>query len=225
MELWNHPLFNDFSEDLKTWLGDRMEKRTFKKGELLFSQGDPVLGIFVHLGGLAKIIQKDEHGKIEFSRLVLPGDSSGHRSLFIENSYKGSAEVLSENLEAVYIRLEDVSFLLSKSLLFTKNIIIKISTELSRSEEDHVSKNKKSVRGRIANLILELCENYADQVNGQQYVIKSEISKREIAKILLISNETVIRVMSEMKQEKIIDYQTKKLHVLHLQKLGNYAKL
>ena len=74
-------------------------------------------------------------------------------------------------------------------------------------------------------MILELCENYADQVNGQQYVIKSEISKREIAKILLISNETVIRVMSEMKQEKIIDYQTKKLHVLHLQKLGNYAKL
>ena len=104
METWNHPLFKDFSEELKNWLGGRLEKRRFKKGEFLFSQGETVQGIFVHLAGLAKITQKDEHGKVEYSRLVLPGDSSGHRSLFIENSYKGSAEVLSESLMAVFIK-------------------------------------------------------------------------------------------------------------------------
>ena len=225
MEIWKHPLFNEFSTELKNQLGDRIEKQTFQKGEILFTQGSAVLGIFVHLSGLAKITQKDEFGKVAYSRLVLPGDTSGHRSLFIECRYKGTAEVLSENLETVFIRLEDVTYLLSKSLHFTKNIIIKISKELRRSEEEHVSKNRRSVRGRIANLIYELCENYSDINSNKEYVIKAEISKREIAKVLLISNETVIRVMSEMKSEKIIDYQKKRLHVKQLKKLADYAKL
>jgi CRP-like cAMP-binding protein len=162
--LWNHPLLAGFSDELRTWLAPRLEKKSLKKGDVLFSQGDLVKGIYLHLEGLTKITQADEKGALEFSRLVVPGDTSGHRSLFLEETYKGTAEVLSPTSEVVFIRIEDITSLLSKSLSFTKSIIVKISTELRRSEEQHVQKTKKSVRGRVADLILNLCDNYYEDL-------------------------------------------------------------
>lgn len=223
VDIWNHPLLTSFHAGQRKWLAKRLKKISLEKGDRLFKQGETVTGIYLHMKGLAKITQKDRQGQIEFSRLVLPGDTSGHRSLFIESTYKGTAEALSDQLEVMFLSLEDVTLLLSKSISFTKNIITKISKELSRTEEEIVLKKKKSVRERVADLIYHLCLNYAEQVGENEFVIKSEISKREIAKILLVSNETVIRVMSEMKSDNIIAYQKKRLRIRQLDQLSKIA--
>ena len=192
---------------------------TLTKKEILFSQGQNVDGIFCHLSGLAKVVQKDTKGNIRFSRLVLPGDTSGHRSLFIETQYKGTADVLSEQLQACYIPKSDILYLLSNNPSFAKNLVIKISSELVRSEEEQISAREKTVRGRLAQLLCELCDAHSDRINKKQFLIKSEITKVEIANFLSVANETIIRLMTEMKSEDLITYKDKKLLIKDLNKL------
>jgi len=217
--VWKKSLFKDFEPDLIQWVTERKKTCTLNKKEVLFNQGQSVNGIFCHLSGLAKVVQKDNDGNIRFSRLVLPGDTSGHRSVFIENRYKGTADVLSDTLQACYIPKEDILYLLSHSASFAKNLVIKISSELIRSEEEQISAKEKTVRGRLAQLLCELCEAHSDPINDNRYLIKSEITKVDIASCLAVANETIIRLMSEMKSDELIGYEGKKIIIKNLPQL------
>lgn len=219
--VWKKSLFRDFDASLISWLEDRKKPYSLKKKQVLFSQGQQVHGIFCHLSGLARVVQKDDGGRVRFSRLVMPGDTSGHRSLFIETIYKGTTDVISDELQACLISREDILHLLAGNASFARNLVVKIATELQRSEEDHISVKEKTVRGRLALLLCELSRDFSEKINETQYLIKSEITKKDIASLLSVANETVIRLMSEMKSEGLISYLDKKLLVLDIERLQN----
>jgi CRP-like cAMP-binding protein len=222
--VWKKSLFRDFAPELIQWVTERKKTVTLNKKEILFNQGDKVEGIFCHLNGLAKVVQKDTDGNVRFSRLVLPGDTSGHRSLFIETKYKGTADVLSDTLQACYIPKADILYLLSNSASFARNLVIKISSELIRSEEEQISVKEKTVRGRLAQLLCQLCEAHSDKISDSQYLIKSEITKVDIASCLGVANETIIRLMSEMKSEGLISYDGKKVIINDLAQLKKISR-
>ena len=221
--VWKKSLFRNFEPELIDWLSERKKTVSLNKKDILFHQGQQVDGIFCHLSGLAKVVQKDAQGNDRFTRLVLPGDTSGHRSLFIETKYKGTADVLSETLQACYIPKEHILFLLSNNASFAKNLVTKISMELIRSEEEQISVKEKTVRGRLAQLLCELCDEHSDKLNDQQFLIKSEISKKDIASFLAVASETIIRLMSEMKSEGLISYQDKRILINDLDKLKSIS--
>jgi CRP-like cAMP-binding protein len=223
--VWKKSLFKDFEPDLIRWLTERKKTFSLKKKDVLFQQGETVDGIFCHLSGLAKVVQRDADGNVRYSRLVLPGDTSGHRSLFIEPRYKGTADVLSDTLQACYIPKADILYLLSNSASFAKNLVIKISSELMRSEEEQISVKEKTVRGRLAQLLVEICDAHSERINDNQFQIKSEITKVEIAGFLSVANETVIRLMSEMKSEGLIGYEGKKIVIHNLAQLKKISSL
>jgi CRP-like cAMP-binding protein len=223
--VWKKSLFKEFNQDLIHWVSDKKQTVTLKKKDVLFHQGQDVEGIFCHLSGLSKVVQKDTEGNVRFSRLVLPGDTSGHRSLFIETKYKGTADVISDTLQACYIPKADILYLLSNNASFAKNLIIRISSELIRLEEEQITAKEKTVRTRLAQLLYGLCEAHAEPVNGNHLLIQAEITKVDIASFLSVANETIIRLMSEMKSEGLISYQGKKILINDLDKLKAQSKL
>lgn len=212
-------LFKDFNQDLILWLANKKHAINLVKKDFLFHQGEKVDGIYCHLQGLARVRQLDSGGKQRFSRLVLPGDTSGHRSLFIETTYKGSAEVISDSLQACFIPKSDVLYLLSDSAAFAKNLIVKISTELTRSEEETISVKEHNVRSRLAQLLYELSLNFSEKIDDTKFLLRSEVPKKDIAGLLLVADETIIRLMSEMKTDGLISYQNKKIVINNLEEL------
>ena len=82
---------------------------------------------------------------------------------------------------------------------------------------------EKTLRGRLAQLLCELSEAHAEPVNGNQYLIQSEITKVDIANFLSVANETIIRLMSDMKSEGLIGYQGKKILINDLDKLKSLS--
>jgi len=217
--VWKKSLFKDFDSDLLLWVAEKKKSVELKKKDVLFFQGDAVKGIYCHLTGLSKVVQLDQESNIRYSRFVLPGDTSGHRSLFVEAKYKGSASVVSNTLQACFIPKQDILHLLDNHVGFAKNLVKKISTELLRSEEDAISAREKTVRARLLQLLYTLGSEYSDKIDDKQYLFKCEITKRDIANLLMVANETVIRLMSSMKSEKLISYQDNKILIADMEKL------
>lgn len=222
--VWTKSLFKDFDLDLLNWLQSKKKEKEIIKGETFFNQGSPVEGLYCHSHGLSKVIQKDNNEKIRFARLVFPGDTSGHRSLFIQNHYQGTTIALSETANACFIPIEDILFLLKKSPSFAQNLIVKISTELQRSEEEKMASKERTVRGRLAELLIKLASEYSEVTEEGTYLVKNEITKREIAKILLVADETIIRLMSEMSKDQLIDYINRQLLIKDLKALIEISK-
>lgn len=222
--VWEKSLFREFDAALVAWLAKKKQPNILGKKELLFIQGQRVEGIFCHLHGLTKIVEKDEQDKIRFSRLVLPGDTSGHRSLFVEETYKGTANIISDSVQACFIPKTDILYLLANNASFAKNLVVKIATDMERLKEDKVLVREKTVRVRLAHLLCDFCDEYADQIDENSFMVSSEISKRDIANLLSVANETVIRLMSEMKSDGLIAYQGKILLIQDYAGMKKVAK-
>lgn len=223
--VWKKSLFRDLAPELIDWVTHRKQQVILGKKDTLFSQGEAVEGIYCHLRGLAKVVQRDAEGNVRFSRLVFPGDTSGHRSIFIEPNYKATAEVVSDQLHACYIPTEDILHLLSHNASFAKNLVIKISGELLRSEEEQILAKERTLRSRLAQLLYQLSEAHSQRLADNQCLIDADLTKVEIAGFLSAANETIIRLMSEMKAEGLIGFQGKKIIINDLAKLQDVAKL
>ena len=223
--VWKKSLFKDFDQELLGWLAAKRKLVKLKRKDVLFAQGQHVDGLYCHMNGLAKVVQKDESGDLLFSRLVFPGDTSGHRSLFVESDYKGTADVVSNQLQACYISKEDILYLLSHNAAFAKNLVVKISMDGMKSEQEQISARRQSVRGRLATLLCKLCEADSETIGNNRLMLKSNLTKRDIAGFLAVANETVIRLMSELKTEGIIDSQGKKIIIRDLPRLKELANM
>lgn len=218
--VWKKSLFRDFDNDLLSYLEKAKEEKILKKGDVLFRQNAQVEGLYCHAHGLAKVLQRDmSSDKIRFSRLVYPGDTSGHRSIFIDRSYKGTCQIISEDAQACFIPSSDVLYFLSGNPEFAKNLIIKISNELHQVEEEKLATKERTVRSRLALLLHTLASEYSDKLPSGDFQLKSEITKREIANLLLVADETIIRLMSDMQKEGLISYNGKYLVVADLEEL------
>ncbi len=55
-------------------------------------------------------------------------------------------------------------------------------------------------------------------------MLKSNLTKRDIAGFLAVANETVIRLMSDMKSEGVIDTQGKKIFIRDVDQLKAIAQ-
>lgn len=222
--VFRESVFQDFNKELIEHLNKEKTTRQYKKADFIFNQGKRVEGLFCHSVGLVKINQIDKNGNTRFTRLVLPSDTSGHRSLFVQEIYKGTAQVVSETATVCFVPTEMISFFLSKNVSFAKNLIARISRELHNAEENHIAKKEKTVRGRLAELLCQLARTYADEIGPNQFMLKSEITKKEIAQLLLAADETVIRIMSEMQKDNLITYVGRRLLITDFSSMEKAAK-
>ena len=79
--------------------------------------------------------------------------------------------------------------------------------------------NSKHLRGRIAYIIIL----FADKIyNKESFVLP--LSRKEIAQLIDMTTENVIRIISEFKKDKIIASVNKSIKVLDRKKLEQIAK-
>jgi CRP-like cAMP-binding protein len=218
-------LFRDLGPEQIDWIAAHKQNLELKEDQILFQQGEAVKGLFCVADGLLKVQQRDERGKVRFVRHVLPGGTVGHRSLFIQTQYKGTSQVVSKESHVCLLPTEDVSTLLAQNPDFARNLIVKISSELERSEEEKLAIKERTVRGRLATALLNLCDSYSDALENGEYVLKAEIPKIDLARLLSVADETVIRLMSEMRDEGVISYQDRRILIKKRDKLAELARL
>jgi len=155
--------------------------------------------------------------------LAGPGDLLGYRSLFADEPYHATAEALEESTICC---IDKVAFynVLQKNPALGFNLLQKLSKELRIAEELATSIAQKSARERMAELLLMLQESYGNQ---EKLGIKIDLhlSREEMAEMIGTTQETVIRLLSDFRKEKLIFLKERDLTVLNSKALVEIAKL
>jgi CRP/FNR family transcriptional regulator len=100
----------------------------------------------------------------------------------------------------------------------SKNLLKAISHELGVVEERVQSLAQKSVRERLAETLLFLHATFKSN-NLDTDVIAITLPREDIANIVGTATETVIRLISEFKSDKLIELDGKKIRILEKSKL------
>ena len=75
---------------------------------------------------------------------------------------------------------------------------------------------QKTVRERLAEVLIKLKENFDLDENNE---LQISLTREELANIVGTATESVIRLLSEFKQDRLIDLKGRKIRLLDIKKL------
>jgi len=193
----------------------------YKKGQLIFYEGNRPTGLYCVNQGKVKIFQTGEDGKEQILRLAKEGDLLGYRALISGEPYSASGAVM-EDAVVCYIPRKTFFELLQKNSELSTNMMQLLSHDLKEAESRITGLAQKPVRERMAETILMLREFYG---TDDDEVINASVSREDIAGIVGTSTETCIRVIADFKHEKLIELAGKRIKISDLHGLIKAARV
>jgi CRP-like cAMP-binding protein len=193
---------------------------TFKKGELIFREGEPVRGIYFVYSGTVKVHKKWGTEKELILRFACQGEIFGHRGLGQEAIYPISATAL-EPLNACYIDLEFFRASLKVNQDFMHGLLLFFADELQESERKMRNLAHMQVKGRVAQALMALQEKFG---RTEERYIKMTLSRQDLASLVGATYETVFRIINELAEEELITLSGKNIAINDAAKLAVYTK-
>jgi CRP-like cAMP-binding protein len=192
----------------------------FKKGETIFSEGDPVAGIYFVFSGKVKVHKKWGTEKELIIRFAQKGDIFGHRGLGHEAYYPISATAI-ETVNVCYIDLEFFRTTLKVNYDFMYHLLLFFADELQESEKKMRNLAHMQVKGRIAQALLALKDKFGVTDEG---TIDISLSRQDLASFAGTTYETVFRIINELVQDEIILLTGKNIGIADAGRLMEYTR-
>ncbi|MEP7220933.1 MAG: Crp/Fnr family transcriptional regulator [Bacteroidota bacterium] len=196
--------------------------RQYSKGEMIFYADDLPSGLFCIHKGIVKLYKVGKNGKEQIIRLANEGDIIGYRSLLCGDRYTTFAVPIGD-AQICHIPKSTFFSLVSTSHQLASRVMELLSTELRAAEEKIVEMAQKPVRERLAETLLLLRETYGLEADNVTLTIN--LTRIELANIVGTATESVSRLLSKFKDEKLIDMNGRKLKIIDPVGLADVADL
>ncbi|MFC2111176.1 Crp/Fnr family transcriptional regulator [Bacteroidota bacterium] len=193
----------------------------YKKGQTIFHEGKTPTGIYCLNSGKVKIYKHGKDGKEQIVRFVTPGEFLGIRSILGDKSYSASSTTLEDSV-ICFITKSDFFYILKKYPKISNRLIAFLSQLLADAESKITSLAQKPVRERLAESLIVLGSVFSEDGNNSPGVIT--LSREDIANIVGTATETVIRLLSEFKDENLITSKGRKITLVDIPGIKKIAR-
>lgn len=186
-------------------LGKERKVLSLKKKSNLFREGDIPSFLYMVKTGEIKVSRLHQDGKELITGIYHANDFFGFEAI-LENQPYGDSAIAMADSEVVVIPKEDfIALLFANGEVATAFISI-LSKKVLEKEKDLLSLAYSSIRQRTASFLLKVNErkDAAGFIN---------LSREDLAKMVGTASESVIRVLGELKEEKIIKVEGSKIRI------------
>ncbi len=183
--------------------------KRYKKGEIIFEEGESLNGVYCIRDGVCKLTKLSENGKDQVVKLVVKGDLLGKRSLVADQKTNLSAIALND-MEMCFIPKSEIMNDLAKNPNFTMDVLKDMANELRTSEESLVTMAQKSVKRRMAEILMYSHDNFGLDEEGFLSIV---LSREDYASIVGTATESAIRILSQLKKESLISTHGKRIKI------------
>jgi CRP-like cAMP-binding protein len=204
-----YSLFSELPEAQICVISEHKNLISHRKGQILYNEGTKPLGIFCINSGVAKVYKTASNGKEQIIYLAKEGDFLGYAALLGEENYSNSSMIV-EDAKICFVPKEAFMNSILHNTPFLRRITKSLSNEIGVMEDKLTDATQKSIRERLAFVLLQLGDSYGVEGGGNQK-IDLILSREEIAGIVGTATESVIRLLSEFKRDNLIDLEGKKI--------------
>ena len=190
---------SDLPAELQCMLNDSVQRTTFRHGEILFMQGQPSACLFAVSDGTVKICTHNPDGREQIVGLSSPQSLLVGLQSLNDERYAYSA-IAASNVRACKINHRTLIDHVRDRGDFAMRLIEALNTQLAHSRALMEVLGHKCAAAKIASFIL-LMTPKSKKSNGG---FALPFSRLEIASLLGLSEETVCRLMANMKREGAI---------------------
>lgn len=194
------PLFALLTPEQAALLSDAVEKRRFKRGELIVEKGKKSNSLFIILAGRARVVIMDRKGREVILASLQPGDYIGEMSLIDNDPHSASVETEVQTDVLVLGRAE-FTRCLAENASMSYSVMKGLVQRLRKADEKIGSLALLGVYGRVADVLM----GRAVPDGEKRMLIREKISRQDIAKMVGASREMVSRVMRDFEDHGFIE--------------------
>ncbi len=215
-------LWTSLSESQTLSLKERIDIRVFKRNEFVYRSQEPPLNMMCLLEGKVKIFKEGLcGGRSQIVRVIKPVEFFGYRAMFANENHQAAASAFEPSVIALIPR-DAIGQLMKEnpedSIFFVRHL----AKELGVSDERTVNLTQKHIRGRLAEALLFLRENYGTEADEQTLNIR--ISREDLANLSNMTTSNAIRTLSAFANEKLIAISGRKIRLANIDELIQISK-
>lgn len=193
----------------------------YKKGSVVYREGSRLTGFYCITKGILKIYKTGIDGKEQIIRFVKAGDIIAFRSLLSQELACTTAKVIDDAV-LCHIPYQTLLFMLQSNWKFSHWMIQILCRELREANDYITDIAQKTVRERLAEVLLLLKDGF--DVDEGNY-LRISLTREELANMVGTATESVIRLLSEFKQDGIIELKGRRIKFLDMPALRRLASL
>ncbi|TXI82471.1 MAG: response regulator [Flavobacteriales bacterium] len=216
--------FSKFMDQARTLdplrdLGRERKAREYGKKEVIFHEGDELRHLPYVLKGKLRTFKINNEGKELVTGLYGEGDLVGYMGLLESGRAMETAEAL-EDLEVALVPREDLLALLYKDRDVSIRFIKMLAGDVREKEEHLLQLAYSSVRQRVAQALLRVQARYG----SDDADLGLHVSREDLATIVGTATESLIRCLTDLKSDKLIDTQGRSIRIVDKARLERVAR-
>lgn len=205
-------IFSTLQQEAFKKIADIIVTRKFKKGQVIFFEGDVEDKLYIVNKGKIKIYKYNREGREQILYLLPEGEFIGDMSLLKKGKFQYNAEALEDTLICT-IAKDDFDEIVTKNPEITLKILEVLHDRLIGLENLIQNLGTKDVEIRIASLLLSFARDFGiEEENG--VIINLPLNREEMANFIGVTRETISRKLTALQDEGVIELiGTKKLRI------------
>jgi len=197
------PLFEALPEDKLAVLEAAAQRRSFRRGDIVFHKGDDGTSLFLILEGQVRIVLLSESGDEALLGVLDSGDFFGELAL-IDQQPRSATIVASEPTETLVLHRDDFLAFLRGTPEVAVDMLRILSQRLREADSFIEDAIFLDVPGRLAKKLLELAEAYG-RPSAEGTVIGLRLTQQELATMVGATRESVNKHLRAYRARGILD--------------------
>ena len=196
---------------------------TFRKNQMIYAEKDNPEFLWCLIKGKVKLTKDGIGGRQQILRLYRPIQYFGYRAYFAQEPYVSSATAFEPStLGAIPLSL--VGSLINQNRKLAWFFIRELSKHLGGSDTKIVNLTQKHIRGRLAEALTVLIDNYGFENDHE--TLKIYMAREDLANLSNMTTSNAIRTLSSFAQEKSLAVDGRRIKVVdelmlrHISKFG-----
>jgi CRP/FNR family transcriptional regulator, cyclic AMP receptor protein len=196
-------LLSELPEHLSTDLFASATPQRLAADEVLFLAGDAGNGCYRVEDGLLKVTMVSRAGSERILAFLGPGAIVGELSII--DGLPRSASVLAVRDAALsFISRAAFEEFAAKHPEVYKSLVTLIAARLRETDAAIAAGSFLPLRGRVACTLLELAEDFGQDVGSGRIVIRQKIGQSDLAAMAGIARENVSRILNDWKRRNLV---------------------
>ena len=216
-----HPLLRYLSENEMNNISLNKTTEIYKRGSVIYREGTRMKGFYCVQKGILKIFKTGLDGKEQIIRFAKPGDFIGYRSAISNETACTTTEVL-EACTLCHISAALLTELVKTNGEFAFALIKLTCKELGEANAYITDIAQKTVKERLSEILIRLDEEFGVDSEG---ILNITLTREELSNLVGTATESIIRLLSEFRNDQLIELKVRKIKILDRPGLKQIAGL
>lgn len=186
---------------------------SFNPSEIIIKQGSPASNAIFLVSGLAKVYMEGYAGRNLIINLAGQSTLLAGPGVHVNSRYCYSVAAIT-HVKACFISFDVIRTIISGNPGFAVGFIEDLSDKAFRMHHKVLNLTQKKMHGRLAEALLYFADSIFHSDNYEMV-----LTRQELGEMTNMAKESVVRIMGELEQEKIIQSTPRSVMILDRDKL------